>query len=395
MRRATTYEELLPLIQIIRTGRLFEVQAWIASGKPVSLPEKTEGKRRKISPLETAINTGFHSMVQVLLEGGAAVEELRYSALEHSLQKGRRDFVELVVEHGADIHTVDMRTVFDTWDKDTVAYFIEKGADVETGQPLAYALCNKMRPMLAILKRYQVHFPHFQEQANIALRHHCREGNLRWVGLMLWAGADPYARGADEPGAEYYPDDESENAIELAAYRGHFDVFKSNAISLDPSHPGTKNLLREACHAERADLVKMLLAKGFTPLDAEDKGSSMIDTLLRDMSWNIHRFTDYFFREKDMDTEKSREAIRMIHMLARGGARWQPDSRSITDVRQSLLKMLPDYTMEFVWIMAEYRACDRERVEKLLKHPKMKEKLASHLIRLKDILSSFPDPLYS
>ncbi|OPY03982.1 MAG: hypothetical protein A4E61_00923 [Syntrophorhabdus sp. PtaB.Bin184] len=45
MRRATTYEELLPLIQIIRTGRLFEVQAWIASGKPVSLPEKTEGDR--------------------------------------------------------------------------------------------------------------------------------------------------------------------------------------------------------------------------------------------------------------------------------------------------------------------------------------------------------------
>ncbi len=388
--RAPTYEELLPLIQLIRLGRLFDVQEWIASGKPVSLPDKTEGKRRKISPLETAIETGFHSMVQVILDGGAAVEELRYSALVHALEKRRLDFVELMVDHGADIHSVGMRTVFETWDREIVSFFIEQGADLDTGQPLAYALCSKMRPMLGVLKQYQERFPSFQEQANIALRYHCREGSLKWVALMLWAGADPYARGPDEPEAEYYPDDELQNAIELAAFHGHFDVFKLKAISLDPSNSDTKNLLREACYGGKTDLLKMLLEKGFTPLDAEDRGSSMIQGLLWRMSWDIDRFTNPFFHERQMDTSRSREAIKMIHMLARAGANWQPDSHSITDARRSLLKMLPDYTMEFIWIMAEYGACDKGSIEKLVKHPKMKAMLSPHSTRLTEILTSFP-----
>ena len=40
--------------------------------------------------------------------------------------------------------------------------------------------------------------PAVREQANIALRYHCKEGNVKWIALMLWAGADPYAK-ADLP----------------------------------------------------------------------------------------------------------------------------------------------------------------------------------------------------
>jgi ankyrin repeat protein len=391
MSRAENYDELLPLIDLIRAGKLFDVQAWITSGKPVSLPLKTEGKRRKISPLEIAINTGFHSIVQVLLEGGAAIEELRYSALVHALQKRRLDFVKLIAAHGADIRAVGMRTVFDTWDKDIVSFFIERGADVETGQPLAYALCRRERPMLGILKRYQDRFPSFREQANIALRHHCREGNVKWVALMLWAGADPYARGPDEPEDEYYSDGESYNALELAALWDHFEVFKLKAISLDRTHSELRNLLAYACHSDKADLVKKLLEIGFRPTDVDDRGSSMIQGLLCGMSWHLYRFTDPFFKETDVDTDKSREAIKMIHMLARAGAVWQPTTREIADARRSLLKMKSDYIMEFIWIMSEYQACSKESIRSLIAKPAVRGLLVGHSDRLDELVGSWPE----
>jgi len=141
-----------------------------------------------------------------------------------------------------------LQEVFDTWEPDIMRWFIEHGADVETDNPLAYALCNRIKTALGFLKTYKDRFPSFQDQANIALRHHCKDGNLKWVSLMLWAGADPYARGPDS----WYedPDPESDrNALELAAAYRHFDVFDLKQVRLDPSKPELKELLFEVCYA--------------------------------------------------------------------------------------------------------------------------------------------------
>jgi hypothetical protein len=77
MNRTETYEEIKPLIALCKAGKLFEVQQWIASGTPVNPPPSVSGYRRK-SPLEIAMDLGFHSLVQVLLEGGADMNEPRY-----------------------------------------------------------------------------------------------------------------------------------------------------------------------------------------------------------------------------------------------------------------------------------------------------------------------------
>jgi len=47
---------------LVKSGKLFDVQAYIASGKPVWIPQ---GKKR--TALELAARSGFHSMVEVLL----------------------------------------------------------------------------------------------------------------------------------------------------------------------------------------------------------------------------------------------------------------------------------------------------------------------------------------
>ena len=74
--------------------------------------------------------------------------------------------------------------------------------------------------------------------------------------------------------------------------------------------------------------------------------------------------------KNEPDNEKSSEKIKMIHMLTKHGAKWLPkDHSEIGDARRSLLKMRPDYTVEFLWIMSKYDACKHEDIDELITYP--------------------------
>ena len=375
-KRAASYEEIQPLLALCKAGRLFDVQKWIASGRPIIPP--LESKIRKKSPLELAIELGFHSLVEVLLEGGAMVEDQRYSPLSHGLEKRRLDLIMLLVKYGADPKSVSMDQVVATGDRKLIDYFIEQGGDMETGNPLALGLCGHIYPLLGVFKQYETRFPSFQDQINIVLRHSCREGNLKWVSLMLWAGADPYAKGPSYPDEK--PDPESDiSALELAALYNHFEIFRLKPIreSFTPSR--AQDLLSWACEADKADLLKELLSKGFRPTVLPDSGASLIQTLLGRLSawggsWPFER------PSKDVDTSASRERIKMIHLLARHGAKWRPiDKADFNQVRSSLRKMKPGYTLEFIWIMAGYKSCSREVIMQLIGTPNIRKQISNDL----------------
>jgi hypothetical protein len=389
-KRAKDYDEIKPMIELCNAGRIFDVQAWIAAGKPVNPPHPSLKGARKKGPLQTAVDKGFHSLVQVLLEGGAHITDGSYNALEQALFARRLDLIRLLVEHGADINSVDITWVFDTWQPEIMEYFIDQGADVETGNPLATALCWKIKTALGVFKRHKSRFPSFQEQANIALRHHCREGNLKWVSLMLWAGADPFAKGPGSP--EEDPDPEEDLcALEYAALYEHFDVFKLKKVRVGPDHPIANELLRSACRAEKADFLIELLKKGFKPADQTDHGSSLIRTCIQYLQFGFGR--NWFDRDsnKNIDSSGSRETIKMIHILAKHGAKWNPEDRTeINDARRSLLKMTPDYTLEFVWIMSKYNGCSRKNIKQLLRTPTIKRHMTGHRARIDELLRDFP-----
>jgi hypothetical protein len=55
------------------------------------------------------------------------------------------------------------------------------------------------------------------------------------------------------------------NALELAAFYGHHEVFGLKAVRLDPKHERAKDLMRMACHGDKADLLKRLLDMGAAP----------------------------------------------------------------------------------------------------------------------------------
>ncbi len=390
--RASTQEEIQPLVDLCKAGKLFEVQQWIAAGKVVNPPVYPNQRVRRRSPLETAIELGFHSLVKVLLQGGASIEATGYdSPMDKCLHMRRFDLVQLLVEHGYDAKSVSMETVFDTWDPEIMEYFIERGADVEEDNPLARALCSRIRTALRIFKQYKHRFPSFQEQANIALRHHCTEGNMKWVSLMLWAGADPYAPGSKNPNddCEPDPDDPGLSALAFAALYDHFEVFKLKSIRLNPDHPVAHEIMRYTDSEAGMDVLRTLLEKGMDPNDQENGGCSAIQSLLNNMSFDVSLY-DWSFRadKRKIDSHRSREKIKLVHLLAKHGAKWVPkDSGQLNAARRSLLKLTPDYTVEFVWILSRYKACSRKAVEQLLRTPAIKKHASRFQDRLAELVS--------
>jgi len=263
-------------------------------------------------------------------------------------------------------------------------WFIEQGVDCETDYPLARALCERIKTALGVFKRHKDRFPSFQDQLNFALRYHCRKGDLKWVSLLLWAGGDPYTKGHDDPYEEPDPEDEGSCGLQLAALRGHHEVFKLKNLNLDPNHPNANDILDCACWPEWSYVLKILLEHGFKPNDQDNGGSSFIQKCLCHMSFNW----DIFSRaRKNLSTTQGGQKIEMIELLSAHGGRWIPkDKNEIDSARRSLLKMTSSYTLGFLKIMAKYGACSRVHAEQLLKTPTMRALIAGEQTNIQRLL---------
>jgi len=141
------------LIHLCKTGRLFELQEWIAAGKSLRVPPTF-----KPNPLKVAIDTGFHSMVEFLARHERD-QNLKNRALLQSVELKRLDFIQLLVANGADTRSVPFVEVLRAWEPAVIRYFIDQGADLITGSPFAVAFSEKIRTALRVWKECKDRFP--------------------------------------------------------------------------------------------------------------------------------------------------------------------------------------------------------------------------------------------
>lgn len=389
-KRAKSADEIKPLLELCKLGKLFEIQEWIKSGKPINAPSIPAKGRRCKTPLDYAIGMGFHSLAQVLLEHGAVIEPDGYdSPMNRALEMRRFDLVQLLVEHGFDPKTVNMERVFESWDPQIMEYFIERGADVETGNPFAYAFLIRIRTALSVFKKYRDRFASLPEQANIALRKHCIDGNLKWISLMLWIGADPYKRGADDYTQCCDADCGGLSALAFAALHDRYEVFDLKQLRLNPKHPELPQIIYFLCDEQGFDVLKRLLEAGMNPNDQKNGGCSVIHSLLNGMTWTFGlRSWERTEGDRNLDGEAARAKMKAVHLLAKHGAKWiPPDDSEIKEMRRSLLKMKPDYAVEFAWIMSKYQSCAISTINSLFGSPSIKKHVTGHQSRLSEILA--------
>src|SRR5579863_3478160 len=134
------------LIGLCRAGRLYEIEKWIADGKSLDISEAIKRGRRK-SLLEIAVETGFHSLVELIAKHETN-QSAKDAALADAASSRRLDLVELLVANGADIKAVRLADVLLTWEPKLISFFIDHGADPLEGRPFAEAFGAKIRTVL-------------------------------------------------------------------------------------------------------------------------------------------------------------------------------------------------------------------------------------------------------
>ena len=162
-------EKAKELIRLCRTGRLYDVEAWIKARTSISVPADF-----KASPLEVAVETGFHSLV-LLLARNVGRQEIKNKALQKATELRRLELVELLVNEGARVPEIPLICALRTWDSKIIQFYLDHGADVFAEHPFAEAFCEKIRTALGPFIKYRGAHPEIaqklQEQLDTALRH--------------------------------------------------------------------------------------------------------------------------------------------------------------------------------------------------------------------------------
>jgi hypothetical protein len=372
-RLPTASLDVSPLHRLCREGRVYDVERWIADGKPLQLaPQAIRKGTRPKTALQIALETGQHSLVLLLLKSGYRLDLERYNPVDLALKLRRWDLFDLLVEWGADLKSADVYTVLETYNVELYERFWAAGYDLterhEMGSILGHGTSN--RPLLGFLKRHRTEDPRLQAELNIALGCHAREGNERGVALCLWAGADPHAPAPDLRWS-HSDDDGSEDgedrfigwsAVAESARAGHLDILKR--LGPDPARDDFDELYR--CAKYRS--IVAFLATIQPPKE-----------LTSILSWHL-----MFLENRFSWSNRSTDAIEGLFAC---GVRWHESDRDkLTRPRQSLLK-LDDYRLRtIVSLLKRPDICSPETFAELTRTPKIQKRLI-HLGLTQKLLS--------
>ena len=362
------------LLGLCRAGRLYEIEQWIDTGRSL----RTPGNLKK-SPLDVAVEQGFHSLVELLARSECEAS-IKNHALGLAVAKKRLDLIQVLISLGADIKAVSLADVLLTWDPAVIRFFLDSGADVITGAPFAVAFAERIRTALRPFVEYKRAHPELvdqlQRQADRALRYFAREGDLKWVSLMLWAGANPYT-----PGPSVFDDHEDDpdfhtTALREACYKGNLEVLKKLKPERQPDELG--ELLSCALFSKGDDLLGYLLQLGAKPNNKSNGGSAALDSCFWHLGFEGSNFFDRHAQILKYQAHRTLETLRGL--VAHGGC-WRPDDKyQMNSVRKSLYRCEP--SVEVGKILARQQGASQETLEELLAAPRMRQHLSTLGINL-------------
>lgn len=328
--RAALPDDLQHLLDLLKRGKPFALQEWIKAGKRLHVPE-IDDYRAQV--LRVAVETGFHSIVEELLRAGGWNRSELVDALDAALCNRRSDLVDLLLTYGASLEQLDFQTVCGTIDLTLMERYLRAGGDPCCNNGFAHALSTiKARPLLRFYRQFRTEFPALDDQAALALAQAVDEGKVRWICLLVWAGADPFrpVPWNLEGGFPVSPEDSTSAAIR-ALWQDKPEVLK--ALKLNPTPGQARELLGHVGYRVNLDLVRSLLkAIPRSEINETDRcSSSVLENLVR-------RGADTNFWTRTVDQDREANSIKAMELLLDHGARWNPAPEQLRYARRGLLE---------------------------------------------------------
>jgi hypothetical protein len=354
-------EDVVELHRLCREGRLYEVERWLVEGKPVQVAESVSS-RSLTTALGIALERDNHSLVVLLLSNGYDPDVEPQSPLDIALRNRRWEYVDLLLEYGADPKRVDVEVLFDTYSSQLFERFWALGVDMTSRHDIAYSLTEHTsnKPLFGFVKRHLADDPKFQTELDIALAHHAGEGNEKGALLCLWAGANPhtpvqilryYSSSAAESDNEQDEDELRSSAIYEACQRGSASILAK--LRPDPVLDNFDELYRSASDPQ----VIALLAKIAPPRKAD----TAISFKIHQISWRFE------------DTGRTLDALRRFFEV---GARWVTSApEDLAYTRRSLLKMSDSTFVDLMRLLSLDDYCSTHILKELGRTPSMRARM--------------------
>jgi hypothetical protein len=350
--------EIVELLQHCGAGRVYAVERWIVSGKPLQVAySEMERWRRTRTPLAVAIETGQYDLARLLLCNGYRTELEPQSALELVLERRAWDFLELLLAWGANPKEVDPDAVLETYQTDLMERFWQFGLDYTKEHRLAHYLASSTRnkPAYGLAKRHKDD-PRVAYCLALALGEAVLEGNQKATSLLLWAGADahhpvPSLRWGS--GIEDDPDEDLESAIEVAVHMGHGTLLR--VLKPNPAQDDFEELFTWVCDPDAVDY----LAAMYRPTD----WSKAIARNIGRIAWPFG------------SSDESRRCLERI-FEGFGGRLVSLPKNDAQSVRRDLLKFDSDWDLRWLLhVLAKPQHCEPSVFHELTRTPAMQKRM--------------------
>lgn len=272
---------------LVRHGMLFEVIAWIDSGKPTLRPEN-----KHASPFEDAVAAPNLSMTQVLWER-AWQDKSEATQAMHALtwHKGSTVILRYLLENNCPTGWLTGYDLCLTHDLDLVRLGMDRGVSILEPDGWASAFSEVgSRPLIRFYLEEKDRIPGLKKDAVVAMSRCIAESRLRAVALLRWAGVDPLGKGP----RYFFNDNEAEDESE---WDGFPALHISNAehadeilklLKLKPSPAQWFDML-DYCSNSRAntfDLVLNLTPNQEAAFREHPKlAGQLLVRLLRSVAW--------------------------------------------------------------------------------------------------------------
>lgn len=364
---ASSPDELVELVSLCRAGRIYAVEGWIRSGRPLQT-RSGPSRRSTRTALQVAIQARFHDLALLLLCNGYQPELEPRNSLDQALEERAWDLVELLLHWGADPRTVAPSTVLETYQSELMERFWALGVDYTKGHSLAECLASstRNRPAYGWARRHRDD-PRIAREVAIALGDAVLEEREKAIHLLLWAGADPHQR---VPSLRWTDDSDSDEshytAVETAVHFARGSVLR--LLKPDPKQDDFAGLWAYVRDPESADCL--------AALSPPEDWSPTIVHCIREIAFDLGGR----FGRKDWNGRHCLERISKPH----GGMLTSIPPDELRYLRGSLLKMGDSY--DFRWLiewLGNPRHCSPEVYTELVRTPAMRARIGPLGIREK------------